>query len=147
LVKKKLPNTFFDSIVNLFGKKHEKESPPSRHNLRPRIEKARSEGTPATAAKTPQRKRLPPQRKKQKRLARRINSAILSTMTIKRTISVGIEMTSNASEASIIEHLNGFMEELKSGIETSRAASWNASIPVSWDESYPVEIGVSFDIK
>lgn len=68
-------------------------------------------------------------------------------MTIKRTISVGIEMTSNASEASIIEHLNGFMEELKSGIETSRAASWNASIPVSWDESYPVEIGVSFDIK
>jgi hypothetical protein len=80
LVKKKLPNTFFDSIVNLFGKKHEKESPPSRHNLRPRIEKARSEGTPATAAKTPQRKRLPPQRKKQKRLARRIKICYLTNM-------------------------------------------------------------------
>ena len=59
--KKEAAKYFFDSIVNLFGKKHEKESPPSRHNLRPRIEKARSEGTPATTAKTPQRQGLPPQ--------------------------------------------------------------------------------------
>jgi hypothetical protein len=68
-------------------------------------------------------------------------------MKIKRTIQIEVEMTSEASEAALITCIDSFIDEMKSHSENMRLDRWYTSIPVSWDESKPVEIKVAITDK
>jgi hypothetical protein len=64
-------------------------------------------------------------------------------MKAKKTLTIEVEMFSDASEASLHEHLNNFIEELQTKCESMKWQSWHKSVNVGWDESYPVDIGIS----
>jgi hypothetical protein len=64
-------------------------------------------------------------------------------MTLKRTITIEVEMFSNTSEAALYTHIDSFIDEIKSYSENMRFNSWHKSIPTSWDESEPVDIEVT----
>lgn len=68
-------------------------------------------------------------------------------MTIKRTLTIEVEMISGASEANLNLHMDEFINEMKSTGENMRFQSWHQSIPTSWDESHPVEINITATIK
>jgi hypothetical protein len=63
-------------------------------------------------------------------------------MTIKRSITVEVEMTSGASEASLKTHLDEFVNEIKYNTENMKYASWYKIIHTSYDEQENVEISV-----
>ena len=64
-------------------------------------------------------------------------------MTIKRTITVDVEMTSGASDASLKTHLDEFVNEIKYNTENMRFHSWYKKINTSYDEQESVEISVT----
>jgi len=64
-------------------------------------------------------------------------------MTIKRTITVEVEMTSGASEASLKNHLDEFVNEIKYNSEEMRFYSWYKKINTSYDEQESVEINLT----
>lgn len=68
-------------------------------------------------------------------------------MTVKRIITTEVEMTSGASEAGLITHMDEFISELKSHGENMRHQSWHQSINESWDDSNPVKISVTSTVK
>ena len=62
---------------------------------------------------------------------------------MKRSITVEVEMTSNASEASLSQHFDSFMDEMKTHAKAMRFRSWFESINTSYDETEIVEIDVT----
>jgi len=68
-------------------------------------------------------------------------------MTIQKTLTIEVSMFSEASEAALNEHFRSFIEEIKANAEKMRFQSWYKSLPVGWDESYPVEIDVDVSVK
>ena len=64
-------------------------------------------------------------------------------MKAKKTLTIEVEMFSDASEASLCSHLDSFVDEMKENCKMMAYRSWNKVIHSSHDESYPVEIGVS----
>jgi hypothetical protein len=68
-------------------------------------------------------------------------------MKAKKTITIEVEMFSDASEAHLNQHLDEFVNEIKYNCENMRFQSWHKSIATSWDKSYPVEISVNFPVK
>jgi hypothetical protein len=67
-------------------------------------------------------------------------------MTIQKTLTIQVSMSSGASEALLNEHLNEFISCMKSTCEDMRLHSWWQSIGVSWEDSSPVEISSSAKI-
>lgn len=63
-------------------------------------------------------------------------------MTIKKSITIEVEMTSGASEACLSDHMSHFIGEIKGYIDNMRYQSWHNTISTSWDESEKVEIDV-----
>lgn len=68
-------------------------------------------------------------------------------MTVQKTIKIEVSMFSEASEAALNDHFRSFIEEIKASAENMRFKSWYASLPVGWDESYPVQIDVEVSTK
>lgn len=68
-------------------------------------------------------------------------------MTIKRSITVEVEMSSSASEASLKTHIDGFINEIKYTSEDLRFKSWYKIIHTSYDEQENVEISVKTTIN
>jgi hypothetical protein len=64
-------------------------------------------------------------------------------MTIKRTITVEVEMTSGASEASLENHIDDFVSVIKYHSENMRGFSWYKKINTSHDEQESVEINLT----
>lgn len=63
-------------------------------------------------------------------------------MTIKRSITVEVEMSSDVSEASLKTHIDGFINEIKHASENMRFSSWYHVIHTSYDAQERVEINV-----
>ena len=68
-------------------------------------------------------------------------------MTIQKTLTIQVSMSSGASEADLNRHFDDFVNEIKYKCENMRFRSWYQSIATSWDESYPVEISVNVSVK
>jgi hypothetical protein len=68
-------------------------------------------------------------------------------MTIQKTLTIQVSMSSGASEADLNQHLDDFVNEIKYNCENMRFRSWYKSISTSWPESYPVEISVENSVK
>ena len=68
-------------------------------------------------------------------------------MTIKRSITIKVEMTSGVSEAHLTQHMDEFVRELKSRSENMRFDSWRQAINTSWDAAHPVEIRVTATVQ
>lgn len=68
-------------------------------------------------------------------------------MTVQKTITIEVSMFSEAPEVALNEHFRSFVEEIKANAENMRFQSWYASLPVGWDESYPVQIDIEASIK
>ncbi len=68
-------------------------------------------------------------------------------MTVQKTITIEVGMFSEVSEAHLKQHLDEFINEIKSNSENMRFKSWHQSISTSWDESYPVIIDVDVSVK
>jgi hypothetical protein len=68
-------------------------------------------------------------------------------MTIQKTLTIQVSMSSGASEADLNQHLDDFVNEIKYNCENMRFRSWYQSISTSWPESYPVEISVENSVK
>jgi hypothetical protein len=68
-------------------------------------------------------------------------------MTIQKTLTIQVSMSSEASEADLNQHLENFLKEMKYNCENMSFQSWHQSIATSWDESYPVEISVNVSVK
>jgi len=64
-------------------------------------------------------------------------------MTIKRSITVEVEMTSGASEASLKTHLDMFVNEIEHHAKNMRLQSWFKSIYTSYDEQEIVDINLT----
>lgn len=58
----------------------------------------------------------------------------------KKTFKLEIEMDSEASEAAIYSHLEEFVKDVASHLETLRMASWYTTLNTDWEESYTVNI-------
>lgn len=67
-------------------------------------------------------------------------------MTIQKTLTIEVSMSSGASEALLNEHFNEFISSMKSTCEDMRLHSWWQSINSSWDDSCPVDISSSVKI-
>jgi hypothetical protein len=68
-------------------------------------------------------------------------------MTIQKTLTIQVSMSSAASEADLNQHLDQFVNQMKLTSENMSFQSWHQSIATSWDESYPVEISVNVSVK
>jgi hypothetical protein len=68
-------------------------------------------------------------------------------MTIQKTLTIQVSMSSAASQADLNEHLENFLKEMKYNCGNMSFQSWHKSIPTSLDESYPVEISVNVSVK
>ena len=68
-------------------------------------------------------------------------------MTVQKTITIEVSMFSEASEAHLQQHLDGFVNEIKLASENMRFKPWHQSISTSWDESSPVMIDVDVTIQ
>jgi len=68
-------------------------------------------------------------------------------MTIQKTLTIQVSMSSGASEADLNQHLDDFVNEIKYNCENMRFQSWYKSINTSWDESYPVQISLENSVK
>lgn len=64
-------------------------------------------------------------------------------MTARKTITIEVEMSSDASEASLNEHLNLFIAGMESKCLSMQYDGWYRKINSSWDESHRVEIDIS----
>lgn len=62
---------------------------------------------------------------------------------MKRSITIEVEMTSNASEALLSQHFDSFMDEIKTHTKAMRFQSWFEEINTSYDETETVEIDVT----
>lgn len=68
-------------------------------------------------------------------------------MDIKKKLVIEIEMSSDASEASIEEHMRYFINALLFHAKDQATESWNTTINTDWDESYKVSISVNHKEK
>jgi len=66
-------------------------------------------------------------------------------MTLKRTIKIEVEMSSDASEAALNDHLESFLNEVESHVKAMRFNSWHQYISNSWDESQRVHINTTVE--
>ena len=64
-------------------------------------------------------------------------------MTLKRTITIEVEMTSGASEADLHDHIDCLLINIKNHAEDLRFASWYKKINTSWDESESENVDIT----
>jgi hypothetical protein len=68
-------------------------------------------------------------------------------MTIQKTLTIQVSMSSGASEADLNQHLDDFVNEIKYDCENMLLRSRYQSINTSWDESYRVQISLKNSVK
>jgi len=68
-------------------------------------------------------------------------------MTIKRTITIEVEMTSGASEADLFDHIDNLSCDIKKHAENLRFESWYMKINTYWDEQEDVDIAITATVK
>jgi hypothetical protein len=64
-------------------------------------------------------------------------------MDLKKKLVIEIEMSSDASEASIEDHMGYFINTLLCYVKDQATKSWNTTINTDWDKSYNVSISVN----
>jgi len=68
-------------------------------------------------------------------------------MYIKKKLVIEIAMSSDASEASIEDHMGYFINSLLCYAKDQATKSWNTTINTDWDKSYKVSISVNHKEK
>lgn len=63
-------------------------------------------------------------------------------MTMKKTITLDVEMFSGASEAAMYDHMEAFCANVVQSAKEAAMQSWNRELATDWDERYTVEITV-----